>query len=370
MLLAASSYIFAQGFSPCGTNICASTGANVGIGGTTNPTSTLYVNGTSVTRIVSATDSDANQATVQAVDNTTTNNLVATRINPIHSANLGFNNIPLSGFVGTSTGSTGGLMIGAQALNAPVVFFNNFNGNGAAFSTERMRIAGNGNIGIGTTSPANRLEVAGNYNAGNPVVAAKFGAAGFGGTAGDRADLLLGNVGGADFGRIDLFATGSADLAMNFGVWNGASIADILTLKKAGTVGIGTTVPCTTNAPANCILSVNGAIQAKEVVVNTGWPDYVFDPNYHLAPLSDVAKYITANHRLPDVPSAQQVEQKGVSLGEMQSKLLAKVEELTLHMIEADRDIQMLKEQNRTLQEQALGRQPAMVNSQSQTSTK
>jgi hypothetical protein len=72
------------------------------------------------------------------------------------------------------------------------------------------------------------------------------------------------------------------------------------------------------------------------VRVETGWADYVFDRGYRLASLRDVADYIDANHHLPDIPSAAEVEQKGVSLGEMHSKLLAKIEELTLHAIEAE----------------------------------
>jgi hypothetical protein len=104
-----------------------------------------------------------------------------------------------------------------------------------------------------------------------------------------------------------------------------------------GNVGIGTTNP-------QYPLSVNGTIQAKEVIVNTGWSDYVFAPYYSLTPLSDLAAYIKQNHHLPEIPSAAEVKQKGVSLGEMQSKLLAKVEELTLHMIQAEQENRELRE--------------------------
>jgi hypothetical protein len=112
-----------------------------------------------------------------------------------------------------------------------------------------------------------------------------------------------------------------------------------------GIVGIGTTSPCTNSqAPANCKLSVAGGIQAKEVVVNTGWSDYVFSPTYRLKPLSEVAAFIRANHHLPEIPSEAEVQEKGVGLGEMQSKLLAKIEELTLHLIASE-------ERNRQLEE-------------------
>jgi hypothetical protein len=98
---------------------------------------------------------------------------------------------------------------------------------------------------------------------------------------------------------------------------------------EPGNVGIGTTNPTSK-------LSVSGTIQAKEVVVNTGWSDYVFQPAYRLKPLSEVAAYIQQNHYLPDIPSEGEVREKGISLGEMQSKLLAKIEELTLHAMQAD----------------------------------
>lgn len=112
----------------------------------------------------------------------------------------------------------------------------------------------------------------------------------------------------------------------------------------AGNVGVGTLSP-------QYPLSVNGTVQAKEVLVNTGWSDYVFAPGYRLAPLSEAAAYVQAHHHLPEIPSAAEVQEKGISLGEMQAKLLAKIEELTLHMIAADEKISKLEEQNRELQE-------------------
>jgi hypothetical protein len=113
----------------------------------------------------------------------------------------------------------------------------------------------------------------------------------------------------------------------------------------AGNVGIGTTAP-------PYPLSVKGTIGAGEVIVTntSGWSDYVFDPGYRLASLSEVAAYVKENHHLPEIPSAKEVEEKGVSLGEMQSKLLAKIEELTLHMVKAEERNNQLEEENRELQ--------------------
>lgn len=116
-------------------------------------------------------------------------------------------------------------------------------------------------------------------------------------------------------------------------------------MQSNGFVGIGTTNP-------QYLLSVKGTVGAEEfIVTNTGWSDYVFQPGYHLRPLSEVNAFIQANHHLPDIPSEAEVKEKGVSVGEMQSKLLAKVEELTLHMIQQEKDNNALRDQNRDLQE-------------------
>jgi hypothetical protein len=86
-------------------------------------------------------------------------------------------------------------------------------------------------------------------------------------------------------------------------------------------------------------------------VTSTG-ADYVFDPTYRLAPLSEVARYIEANHHLPDIPSAEEVKQKGMGVGEMEAKLLAKVEELTLHLIRQEKEDKDLRERLVQLEKQ------------------
>ena len=99
-----------------------------------------------------------------------------------------------------------------------------------------------------------------------------------------------------------------------------------------GNVGIGSTSPTNT-------LAVNGSIKAREVIVTANnWPDYVFQPGYRLLPLAEVSDFITRHGHLPDLPAAKQVEQEGVPLGELGAALLRKVEELTLHQIELERE--------------------------------
>jgi len=118
-----------------------------------------------------------------------------------------------------------------------------------------------------------------------------------------------------------------------------------------GKVGIGTTNP-------QSMLAVNGTVTAKEVVVTlTGWSDYVFDDNYKLMSLNELEKSIKTEKHLPGIPSADEVKKNGVSIGDMQAKLLQKVEELTLHVIEQNKKLESLKTENETLKKQMAGLQ-------------
>ena len=94
----------------------------------------------------------------------------------------------------------------------------------------------------------------------------------------------------------------------------------------------------------NLILYNDGLLQAKEVKVTlSGWPDYVFGEDYKLISLGETEQFIKENGHLPGVPSAQEVEERGLSLGEMNARLMQKVEELTLHVIELQKQIDELK---------------------------
>lgn len=92
-------------------------------------------------------------------------------------------------------------------------------------------------------------------------------------------------------------------------------------------------------------LTVNGTIHAKEVKVDTSvpFPDYVFDADYHLKSLNEVKAYINQYHHLPGVPSAEEVEKEGMKLGELNTALLKKVEELTLYLLQQQKEIGKLK---------------------------
>jgi len=97
------------------------------------------------------------------------------------------------------------------------------------------------------------------------------------------------------------------------------------------------------------LLSVNGQVRAHGIKVYTSWADYVFKDNYELRPLNEVENFIEEHGHLPNVPSEAEVEKNGIELGKMNAKLLEKIEELTLYLIEQDKEIKTLKKQLNTL---------------------
>ncbi|WP_057937328.1 hypothetical protein [Algoriphagus resistens] len=108
---------------------------------------------------------------------------------------------------------------------------------------------------------------------------------------------------------------------------------NLMVLGPTGNLGIGVSSPSQK-------LEVNGTIKTREVnVTTTGWADYVFKPEYKLMPLSEVEAFIQMNGHLPNVPTEAEVMENGVNLAEMNVKLLEKVEELTLYVIELEKKI-------------------------------
>lgn len=98
-------------------------------------------------------------------------------------------------------------------------------------------------------------------------------------------------------------------------------------------------------------LSVNGAIRTKEVKVDAlNWPDFVFLNDYKLSTLAEVEAHINEKGHLQGVPSAKEVEENGILVGEMNSKLLQKIEELTLYTIQQQKEITELKKQNESIE--------------------
>jgi hypothetical protein len=199
-----------------------------------------------------------------------------------------------------------------------------------------------GNVGIGTLTPLAKLNVAVGAGGTNGIVGLMIGSIsnypslelgiennyeGMIRTYGNDLKIYAGNW-------RTLGATATEDHAMYFYTsksgspnWSTAKMV----LNHEGNVGIGTTNPTEK-------LAVNGKIRAKEIKVETGWADFVFAKDYKLPTLQETEKHIKEKGHLPGIPSAAEVEKNGVELGDMNKKLLQKIEELTLYLIEMKKE--------------------------------
>ena len=208
------------------------------------------------------------------------------------------------------------------------VICNTENSSGASFT-----IAPNGFIGIGTNYPTNaKLQIQG---------ADDYGAV-----------LRLKNTGtdGGDWSLVSTntnWAAGSQDLLFTFGIPQSTNTKVIFT--NDGKVGIGTY-----ELPGNYKLYVAGNIltEGVKVKLKSQWSDFVFKNDYNLRTLEEIENYIIENERLPDIPSESEVVENGINLGEMDAKLLQKIEELTLYMIEINKEVKTLKQENSDLKEE------------------
>lgn len=94
-------------------------------------------------------------------------------------------------------------------------------------------------------------------------------------------------------------------------------------------------------------LSINGRVIAEEMRIqnSTAWPDYVFKSDYHLLSLAETKAFISRNNRLPGIPAAAEIEKEGIPVGKMQTLMMEKIEELTLHLIKAQEQIEHLQKE-------------------------
>ncbi|MGN7787312.1 hypothetical protein ACTJIJ_22450 [Niabella sp. 22666] len=125
------------------------------------------------------------------------------------------------------------------------------------------------------------------------------------------------------------------------GVWK-----ETMRIASNGNLGVGTT-----NPPLNYKLAVGGKIIAEELKVQSqsAWPDYVFTPTYKLTPLPELEQFIKTHQHLPEVPSAREVTTIGIEVGANQALLLKKIEEITLHLIELNKKVEELQQENQAL---------------------
>ncbi|SDW58009.1 hypothetical protein SAMN05444410_1047 [Hydrobacter penzbergensis] len=206
------------------------------------------------------------------------------------------------------------------------------NGNDLNFynyttNNSQMYFKSDGKIGVGTTSPSYTIDINGTVNT----------------TVSSGSNLFLTKSSGASIAFFDgvnynaLIEAGLAGHRLEFWTNDGNSLVERMRINQSGNVGIGTTNPSEK-------LSVNGNIRTQKLIVTqTGWSDYVFDKDYKLRSLRSLETFIKENKHLPEIPAANEVETKGINVGDNQALLLKKIEELTLYVIEQNKKIEQLE---------------------------
>lgn len=200
-----------------------------------------------------------------------------------------------------------------------------------------------GKVGIGTNSPSKTLEVNGTFHSTDKVYIA------------NNVYLVDG-----DTDHTLKVVSQSSGLYCNLQLGSGPIIQ-----AHTGALGIGKTPNKTLDISGSLGVSEeaifqdkiaigdgiklygSGEIWAKEIKVSINcpysWSDYVFEENYPLPSLDEVNQYISINKHLPGIPSADEVVNNGINLGQMDALLLKKIEELTLYVIDLERKIESLQ---------------------------
>ncbi len=212
--------------------------------------------------------------------------------------------------------------------NSATLTLQNDGGDLKVGSNNKLLVANNGNVGIGTGSPNAKLDVNGNVKLGYTTINT--------GGAGQVLQLdgdspAIGFTYGSIYSYFQQQAT-------RFQVFSGNNLPFVI---AAPQVAIGS---YNSNA-SGYLMSVSGKIICEELKVelyNT-WPDYVFADDYQMPSLHELKTFIQTNNHLPNIPKATEVAKDGFEVGEMNRKLLEKVEELTLYVIQLQEQIDEMK---------------------------
>lgn len=248
--------------------------------------------------------------------------------------NLYWDNTNNQWSTGTSTSSDFGLI--RFEANAQLSFFTcPSSGTPQVFSNidleafRRLTITKGGNVGIGIANPATKLAVEGAIRtSGSDVINGYF----------EATNAQNGNV-----YFTTKTSTGNGLLKLN--ELDGSTLVYLNTSGPSYFAGGNLLIGKTSQTNTGYKLDVNGNIRADKLVVNTTGADYVFDSAYNLMPLIEVESFIKSNHHLPEIASASYMQANGIDIGNNQTKLLQKIEELTLYLIEQNKTITELKEQ-------------------------
>ena len=214
----------------------------------------------------------------------------------------------------------------------PTVYINRYTSNGNVLMT-----AGSGKVGIGVDAPKEKLHINGAIR----------------GNGTNGAVTLRGDSGYVTIGAKSQameFVTDKSQFVFNKPIYNQSGVYNVqnsnmlfningtnrMLIQNNGNIGIGTASPAYK-------LDVNGTIRANEIIVNTTGADFVFAEDYKLRPLSEVKAFIQENKHLPEIKSAQEMQENGVGINELQTQLLQKIEELTLYILQQEERIRALE---------------------------
>ena len=210
---------------------------------------------------------------------------------------------------------------------------------GGTFTTQ-MIIDNNGKVGIGTTSPSQKLEVAHNDISGGLVLNRLN-------STYSKSQISFQQQGVEKWSIGNNANDWQNDPTDNFFIHGGGSSPQIrFYIDADGRTGIGVIPPTSWGSGAHYLLYVDNGIKTKDVKVTATFPDYVFEKDYELMSLAEVSNFIIKNGHLPEIPSANEVEANdGFDVGDMQARLLKKVEELTLYIIQQQKQMDEMKKE-------------------------